>query len=234
MCVLIVGVRWRDELPLVVAASRDESRARAATLPEADVVDGMRMLRPRDTWAGGTWVGTNAAGLVAVVTNRRDGDFEPGRRSRGILCVEVLAQPDVAAAVRCIEAALRRERYNSFNLLVADAADVRLVAWNGDLQVQALGTGGHALSNEHALGELDLPELDELGASPGPLLRGGMIALLGSHAPRDAGGFRICKHGGDRGTVSATILYRRRDGSTLMEHAPGPACTTPFALHRLA
>ena len=233
MCVLIVGVRWRDELPLVLAASRDESRARAATLPESVVQDGMRVLRPRDLRAGGTWIGTNAAGVVVAITNRRDGSFEPWRRSRGSLCAAALAEPNAEAAVRHVETAVQRDPCNSFNLLVADAQVVQLVTWNGTLHVQALDSGTHVLSNEHAIGELELPEVVGLDGAPGPLLRGGLIALLGSHAPRDACGFQICKHGDDYGTVSATLVYRRRDGSTLLEHAAGPACTTPFSLYRL-
>jgi len=233
VCVLIVGVRWLEDLPLVVAASRDEAYARPATTPAAAVLEGMRVLRPRDEQAGGTWIGTNAAGLVVVITNRRDGDFDPRRRSRGLLCSEVLAQPDGAAAARRLEQGLERELYNSFNLLIADPSAVRLATWNGDLQTVSLGAGAHVLSNEHVLGELVLSELQSLPVAHGPDVRELLLGLLASHVPRDARGFRICKHGGTHGTVSASLIYRRRDGSTLMEHAPGPACTTPFGLHVL-
>lgn len=232
MCVLIIGVNWRDDLPLVVAANRDEAYERVATPPEAGRVGDMAVLRPRDLRAGGTWEGTNAAGLVVVITNRPDGDFDPGRRSRGLLCLEMLGEPDAAAVQRRLERALGDERYNSFNLLYADASGAHLAAWNGTLICQRLEPGTHVLSNLHGLGGLTVPELDGDPGS-GPELRGRLLGILASHTPRSHDGFRICKHGETYGTVSASLFYRRRDGSTLFEHAGGAPCTSPFALHRL-
>jgi uncharacterized protein with NRDE domain len=233
VCVLIIGVHWRDELPLVVAANRDEAYARAATAPAAGHVGAMRVLCPRDLQAGGTWEGTNAAGLVAVITNRPDGDFDPARRSRGLLCLETLGVPDAGTAAERLEAALHQERYNSFNLLVADPAGAFLATWNGALHMRWLEAGTYVLSNRHDLGELSLPELDGIERR-GHELRGGLLGILASHVPRSGDGFRICKHGDTYGTVSASLIYRRRDGSTLLEHACGPPCSAGFALHRLA
>ena len=233
MCVLIIGVNWREDLPLVVAANRDEEYARTATLPEPDLVGPMAVLRPRDLRAGGTWEGTNQAGLIVVITNRPDGDFDPARRSRGLLCQEILSQPDTSAVQRCLEAAVRAEPYNSFNLFFADPDGAYLASWNGRLRTQRLGTGTHVLSNLHGLGELPVPELAQAPAS-GPALRGQLLAILASHLPRSADGFRICKHDDTYGTVSASLFYRRSDGSTLFEHAGGAPCVTPFSLHKLA
>ena len=57
--------------------------------------------------------------------------------------------------------------------------------------------------------------------------------ILASHAPRDAQGFRLCKHGSAYGTVSASFLFRDADGRTWMEHAPGPPCRTAFRRYDL-
>ncbi len=233
MCVLIVGVHWHEDLPLVIAANRDEAYARRATAPAPEDLNGMRALLPRDEQAGGTWIGINAAGLIVVLTNRRDGDFDRERRSRGLLCREILSQPNVAAVERSLAESEARERYNSFNLLIADRDEVALAAWNGESQMTRLGPGAHVLSNEHILGELAVPELGRSRGMHGAELRELLVEVLGSHVPRDERGFRLCKHGDAYGTVSASLVYRRRDGSLLFEHAPGPPCVTPFALHRL-
>ena len=233
MCVLIVGVHCHEDLPLFLAANRDEAYARRATVPAPEELNGMRALLPRDEHAGGTWIGMNAAGLVAVLTNRRDGDFDRGRRSRGLLCCEILALPTVGAAESFLAAAEARDRYNSFNLLVADRDEVALLAWNGEARTTRLGPGMYVLSNEHTLGELEVPELDRSSGLHGAELRELLIEVLGSHVRRDERGFRLCKHGDVYGTVSSSLLHRRRDGSMLFEHAPGPPCTTPFQLHKL-
>jgi len=154
MCVLVIGVRWYDDLPLVVAANRDEEYARPACVPEVEQLQDRSVLRPLDERAGGTWEGTNSQGLLAVITNRRDGSFAAERRSRGLLCREVLELADTATVESFVEQALRSESYNSFNLLYADRRRVCLSSWNGRLETQVLGPGTHVLSNEHGLGEL--------------------------------------------------------------------------------
>lgn len=233
VCVLIVGVHWHEDSPLVLAANRDEAYARRATAPTAEDLHGVRALLPRDEQAGGTWIGINAAGLIAALTNRRDGEFDRQRRSRGLLCREILSQPNVEAAERLFAESLSLARYNSFNLLIADREEVALATWNGESQVTRLGPGVHVLSNEHVLGELAVPELGRPSGLQGAELRRLLVEALGSHVPRDERGFRLCKHGEAYGTVSASLVYRRRDGSLLFEHAPGPPCITPFVLHRL-
>ena len=233
MCVLIVGVHCHEDAPLFLAANRDEAYARRATVPAPEELNGMRALLPRDEQAGGTWIGINAAGLVAVLTNRRDGDFDRERRSRGLLCREILSLPTVAASESFLAAAHERDHYNSFNLLVADPGEVALLSWNGESRTTRLGPGMHVLSNEHILGELEVPELDRSSGLHGAKLRELLVEVLGSHIRRDERGFRLCKHGDVYGTVSSSLLHRGRDGSLLFEHAPGPPCTTPFLAHRL-
>jgi uncharacterized protein with NRDE domain len=83
--------RWR----LVVAANRDEFHERP-TAPLHRWADGT--MAGRDLEAGGTWLGVNAAGRFALVTNFRLPGFpRPGLASRGGLVMDWLAgAPDPA------------------------------------------------------------------------------------------------------------------------------------------
>jgi uncharacterized protein with NRDE domain len=234
MCVLLIGFRCRGDLPLVVGANRDEARARPATGPELVATAGGPALVPRDLQAGGTWLGVRAGGLVVVITNRRDGDFDAARPSRGALCRAALEHADAAAVQRFVAGETRRARYNSFNLLVADGDRAGVSCWNGRLAHVDLEPGVHALSNEHGPGELRIPELDRLDWSrPEDELRDALRRLLADHTPRDAGGFRLCKHGERYGTVSSSLVTTTPSGPVRLDHAAGPPCTTPWTIHEL-
>ena len=89
MCVVAfahhVHPRWR----LLLAGNRDEFHAR----PTAALArwPGTGLLAGRDLVSGGTWVGLDARGRVAVVTNVRDGIAKPhSGPSRGALPVSLL------------------------------------------------------------------------------------------------------------------------------------------------
>lgn len=235
MCVLLIGWRCRDDLPLVVGANRDEALARAAAPPERVATRAGAALAPRDLQAGGTWEGARASGLVVVITNRRDGDFDAARPSRGSLCRAALEQPDAAAVRRFVAGATRRQRFNSFNLFWADRDRAGVSTWNGRLVHVDLEPGVHALSNQHGPGELRLDELDGLDWSlPQPALRAALRSLLADHAGRGPEGFRICKHGERYGTVSSSLItVGAPPHAVRLEYAPGPPCTTAWAAHEL-
>src|SRR5262249_41577453 len=120
VCTLAVFHRVFPAYPLVVAANRDEFLARPAAPPARlpELAGGAG--GGRDLLAGGTWLGLAEPGLVAGMLNRRGSALpDPTRRSRGLLCLELLG----ATGARAAAASLRDEpprRYNSFNLLVAD------------------------------------------------------------------------------------------------------------------
>jgi uncharacterized protein with NRDE domain len=230
MCLLLAAWRRRSDLPLVLAANRDEAYERPFTGPEAWRAGTSWALAPRDLRAGGTWLGAAARGLVVVITNRRDGDHDPERSSRGLLCRAALGRDSAAGIARWLPVELEHRRTNSFNLLFADRRDAFVASWNGALEVLRLSPGVHALSNEHELGELALPgpaadtwELEE------PELRARLAGFLAAHAALDARGFRICKHGEEHGTVSAALIFLAARGAPDLHWAPGPPCRTAFA-----
>ena len=77
MCLILFAYRVRPEMPLIVAANRDEYHNRPAQSAHfwPDAPD---MLAGRDEFAGGTWLGVNRHGRFAAVTNFAIADLEPG------------------------------------------------------------------------------------------------------------------------------------------------------------
>src|SRR3954462_13564535 len=115
MCLIAIAWRARADLPLVVAANRDEWRDRPAE-PARWWSDRPGVLAGRDLKAGGTWLGISRSGKFAAVTNFRDpSDRRSTARSRGELGADFLAgDEEPMAYVERI--ALRAHEYNAFNL----------------------------------------------------------------------------------------------------------------------
>ena len=85
MCVLAV---FPGPDGLIVAANRDESRARASG--PLQVLDERGTIGGKDLRSGGTWLGINKHGLSVAVTNRLQPQSAPGSYSRGLLALEAL------------------------------------------------------------------------------------------------------------------------------------------------
>lgn len=151
MCVVAIAhavhPRWR----LLLAGNRDEAHARP-TAALARWPDTGGVIAGRDLRSGGTWVGLDAQGRVAVVTNVRDG-FPPPHDgpSRGALPAAFLAgASDAAATAADLHAQARA--YAPFHLLLADA-DGCWHLGNHPSQLERLWPGVHGISN----GRLDAP-----------------------------------------------------------------------------
>jgi uncharacterized protein with NRDE domain len=146
VCLLILAVGCRGDLPLVVAANRDEFRGRA-TAPAAFWEDA-RVLGGRDLVAGGTWLGVARDGRFAAVTNVREGGApRTGRRSRGFLVADFLrssAETEAFLEERAGEASL----YDGFNLVAGDAERLWWLS-NRAPRVEPvhLAPGVHGISN---------------------------------------------------------------------------------------
>lgn len=71
MCLIALAYKVHPHYPLVLAANRDEFRARPADAAhwwndDPDILAG------RDRQAGGTWLGVHRSGRLAALTNHRD------------------------------------------------------------------------------------------------------------------------------------------------------------------
>ena len=242
MCTLAAYVGVWDDLPLLVAANRDEFLDRPAADP-AVIAHSPWVVAGQDLTAGGTWFGVNQVGMVVGLLNRRrEGGPDPQRRSRGLLCLEVLQTRSLAAAEACVRATAP-EAYNSYNLLVADR-HAAFVATNalGQVVVTSLPPGVHLLTNL----ELNDPTCPRIAKSS-VLFRGvsrprgddvsrlipPLRAILSDHTtaldPRAQTIDTLCVHLSGYGTRSSSIVAVDQDGRARYWHAPGPPCRTELA-----
>ena len=150
MCLIAIAWQARADLPLVVAANRDEWRDRPAQ-PAQWWNDRPSVLAGRDLQAGGTWLGISREGRFAAVTNFRDpSDRRSTARSRGELVADFLGG-DLDPGAYVANVSRRAHEYNAFNLLVADAATLWYFG-SREGPPRPVAPGVHALSN-HVLDE---------------------------------------------------------------------------------
>jgi uncharacterized protein with NRDE domain len=230
MCTLIVFHHCFADAEFVIAANRDEYLDRPAEPPALRLWHGRAVLAPRDARAGGTWLGTNDAGVFAGLTNRPAASLDPGRRSRGLLVTDALAAGSAAeAAARLAE--LPARVYNPFNLLVCDAADAFVVVYEEKAELRRLGAGPHVIGN----GDPDsrrLPKVARLLDEAASIARGSaeaaMAALERTCRAHDGSGAPLlatCIHAGAYGTRSSTLMRRgRRPEQDAFRFADGPPC----------
>ena len=231
MCVLLVHHRVREDAPVVLLANRDEDYARAFD-PPTRWPGPAGVVAPRDQRAGGTWLGTNASGLVAAITNRPTKSPRRGVRSRGLLTADVLARTDAADARRWLSGHLRATTYDPFNLMVLDRA-AGFVVHHGAAGADwtNLAPGAHVLTNLH---DLDVAPVPAEGLPrEGETLASLLARLERLAADRETplpGDHRICKVGRTRGTVCSAVLALPQDARapTVFRFAAGPPHVTPF------
>ena len=150
MCLILIAWRAREDLPLVVAANRDEWRERpteaAHWWPEHP-----NLLAGRDLRAGGTWMGVTREGRFAAVTNFRDpAERRSTARSRGTLVTEFLLG-SAAPLEFLASVAMHAAEYNGFNLIAGDGKSLWCYG-SRDGPPREIEPGIHGLSN-HVLDE---------------------------------------------------------------------------------
>jgi uncharacterized protein with NRDE domain len=172
MCLVVLAWQALPDLPLAVAANRDEFHAREAA-PAAFWDDAPALLAGRDLRAKGTWMGVARNGRFAAVTNYR-GATEPGApHSRGSLPVRFLSS-DLPVEDFIRQSQKEAKTYSGFNLLAADDRELWWLS-NRDSAPRRLEPGIYGLGNFL----LDSPDVEPaklgfaataaLGAAPEPL-----------------------------------------------------------------
>ncbi len=234
MCLIVVAWRCRADLPLVVAANRDEWRDRPAE-PAHWWPDHPDLLAGRDLKAGGTWMGVTRSGRFAAVTNFRDpADRRSTARSRGGLVSEFLAGGESAPAYLARVSAAAAE-YNAFNLIVGDATSLWYYG-SREGGARPIEPGVHGLSNhvldepwpkvtrgreamERALREADpIPALFELLGDAGPAPDAALPQTgVGIEWERRLSAALIT--GADYGTRASTVLTVSEAGDVVFQEA---------------
>jgi uncharacterized protein with NRDE domain len=249
VCIVLALFQVHPQLPLVIAANRDEYYARRSSAAER-LSSSPRIVGGRDLERGGTWMGVAEGGLFVGLTNRRTiGPPEPARRSRGEIVMSAL-HAGTAAGVERLLSAVDARAYNPFNLIFGDARSLR-VAYGREghaaVQVHPLAPGLHVLGND-TLGapswkvrraeDLAKPVVDRPWFELAPALH----RVLADHAlpapeevPEPPAWMdrelarqlqAICVHTPTYGTRSATLAAIGNDGVIHYAFAPGPPCTT--------
>lgn len=206
MCLIVLAYRQHPDLPLIVAANRDEFHARP-TQPAGWWADRPDLLGGRDLLAGGSWLALHRRGRFAAVTNYRDVEPKHGRlRSRGELVTGFLASLKTPTDYL---AAIKGSRYDGFNLLVADADELAYLSNQGGAP-QRLVPGVYGLANAR----LDSP-CDKVRRSKERLQQ-----LLDSDAVNDTELLRLL---GDREKAPPDEIQ-----STRLPFATAHAASAPF------
>lgn len=241
MCTLTLAWRVFPDVPVALAANRDESLERASEPPTVRGTD-RRFLAPRDAEAGGTWIGVNDAGVVVAVTNRWLEVDRGGDRSRGLLVEDCLREPSAETAVRAVERETAERDYDGFNLVLADDTAAFLLAYDGGLTVTRLDPGVHVVGNVGGAvnggTRFSIPdrraEFGEERAESVRRIAGALVPepgesgeawldrasdVLADHA------YGACLHGDGYGTRSFTRI--RTGSDPAMAFADGPPCETP-------
>jgi uncharacterized protein with NRDE domain len=250
MCTLAAFVGVSADVPLLVAANRDEFLDRPTAEPSLIAFEPW-VFAGQDLNAGGTWFGINEHGMVVGLLNRRRADgVDPTRRSRGLLCLEILQTGSPAEAAERLRT-VPGNAYNGFNILVADAYQAFVATTPGvpaghgasdRVQVDSLPRGVHLLTNlalndptcpriaksSELFRQIALPPADDVAAVVAPLRR-----ILSDHAtaldPRTDIIDTLCVHRGGYGTRSSSIVAITAAGRLRFWHAAGPPCVTSFS-----
>jgi uncharacterized protein with NRDE domain len=236
MCWIAVLYRVNTHYPLIVAANREELRARPSQ-PPFQWAGSPSVWAGRDKLAGGTWLGVNAAGLIAAVTNRPlalTGDSRDATlRSRGLLCLDTLRCDSPRSARSFFADELSVRRFNPFNLLCASHAEGWVGTWQGE--IRDLTPGVHVISNYGDIDDDTLPivrqvrdNVESLDLSSPVLddLLGG-LARVCAYTDQP---IPLCHVGGDYGTVSSSLVALNANGSVAAYwHAPGPPSEFAYA-----
>ncbi len=234
MCLIAFAWQMHADIPLLVAANRDEWRDRAAE-PAHWWPDKPGLLAGRDLQAGGTWLGLTRGGRFGAITNFRDpAERDSSAPSRGALLVDYF-QGHAGPREYLLHLRERAGRYNAFNLLLADE-DSLYYFGSREGEVIEVEPGVHALSN-HLLDEpwpkvqrarmrlsAVLPTLQDDPAAPLFDLLSDTTVAGDAELPDTGVGLEwertlapILIRGERYGTLCSTVVARHSDGSIFFE-----------------
>lgn len=123
MCLILVAWQSHPDYPLVVTANRDEFYARR-TRPAAWWGQAVSLLGGRDEEAGGTWLGINRRGRVAMLTNVRSPEKSNLHApSRGLIALSALQS--TGPLQQWVQESERvAQNFNGYNLLLSEPLPV--------------------------------------------------------------------------------------------------------------
>jgi len=161
MCSILILRHVHPELPLILAANRDELFERPTAGPQLLPGTPRIFVPGLDQVRGGTWMGVTDTGFFVGLTNQRGSQtLGVAPRSRGEVVLQTLRAGSLEAAERYLDT-VDPAAFLPFNLLYGDALQLR-VAYarpsSGRLLREDVPDGIHVLPND----ELDSPALPKV------------------------------------------------------------------------
>lgn len=115
---------------LIITSNRDEHIDRPNSYqPKERVINGVRVIFPKDPKAGGTWFAVNENGMVAVLLNgafKRQKRKENYAKSRGLVVLDVISQPDPEDALKELDL----NNIESFTLVINQGDKLLEFRWD--------------------------------------------------------------------------------------------------------
>ncbi len=232
MCTLVALHKCHPEVPLAIAANRDEWLDRETGDFRFWEIGERRVLAPEDLQAGGTWLGVNDLGVFAAITNR-PGMRDDRRRSRGLLVLDVLANTSAAEAGAQL-AELPEAAYNGFNLFVADGREAVVAVYDERVSVKFCEAGAQVVGNADP-NDRSHPKVRRILERAEVIAQGAphswlddLAELCRGHEGEPPYG-ATCVHAGEYGTKSSTLLRFSIRGPELLHHGWGAPCKTDYS-----
>lgn len=249
MCTIAIALDLLADVPLAIAANRDELHDRPAHAP---VVLGPGRVGGRDDVLGGSWLAFTRDGRFAGVTNQREATLTRAPRSRGELVLRLLDAGD-RAAMQAYADAIDPTAYASANVVFGDASGVDLVYLRrgGSRERRALARGLTVLANDRidVAGQVRRARVEARLSGPRTwaAFTAGAREILSDHQqPADGAaltplpaGLPVppelraaleapCIHTPHYGTRSSTLAALAPGAVLALAWADGPPCVAPF------
>ena len=231
MCTIVV-IRDREAKRFGVYANRDEVLDRPWEMPRRWEGCQRTVVAPRDSEAGGTWLGINDAGVFAGLTNRFGCDGPEHARSRGELVRRGLEAADARSAAEII-GSIEPQAFGGFHFLSVDAMRAYLVWADGQTLHHRRIERSRLVISERSMGAAPSQRLrrweerlNDMDSEWPPRSR--WVRWLSEHeeaAPLEG----TCVHLRDKnyGTRSSAIIEYEQGGWTFA-HTEGPPCTSDY------
>lgn len=146
MCLILLAKNAHPDYKLIIAANRDEFYKRK-TKKAHFWKEAPKLLAGRDMEAGGTWMGVNKEGRIAMLTNYRDPfNIKEKAPSRGFLVSDFL-KTDENTGKYLSQVEQNASAYNGFNL-ICGTPDQLYYFGNYQDGVHPIENGIHGLSNK--------------------------------------------------------------------------------------
>ncbi|HIJ83419.1 MAG: uncharacterized protein HW380_1924 [Magnetococcales bacterium] len=155
MCSVVIHYRPDHDWPILLAANRDEMMDRPWLAPGRHWPEQKFIIAGKDQLAGGSWLGMNDWGVVAIILNRLGTlGTQPGKSSRGQLVLRVLHYKNAKDAVTQFRSLLTTQDFRPFNLIIADFLSAFWISWRvtkdekqPTLSIQDIPPGLHMLTS---------------------------------------------------------------------------------------